>query len=253
VERIMNGTGKHGRLAISIVQLRSLTAPVLLLITAGVALGCSKGNTSATVSDPATTAMSSAPPSTGPSNLTPVRGTLTSVTDSMLTVSSANGDVRVAIAAPLDVYSSVPATLSQVKDGSFVGVTSVAQPDGSQRATEIHIFPEKLRGTGEGSYLMTQQGGTASGSRSTMTNGTVATPRMTNGTISGQPTGTLVVQYQNGTQTIAVPSDVSVTAIAPTQTRLTPGSKVVVLATRQPDSTLKASAAMLSGTSGRAK
>lgn len=262
----MSGTKIHGKPVISIFsQVRPLAAPTLLLITAGVVLGCSKGDTSAstTAADSSMTATSSASSSTpsssvGPSNLTPVRGTLTSITDTMLTVSSDSGAVRVAIAAPLDVYSRVPATFSQVTDSSFVGVTSVAQPDGSQRATEIHIFPDKLRGTGEGSYLMTQQGRAAGGSRNTMTNGTVTgsrmtngtatAPRMTNGTISGRAGGTLTVQYKGGTQTITVPSGVSVTAIAPTQTKLTPGSKVIVLATKQPDGTLKASAAMLTAT-----
>ncbi|MFN2638087.1 MAG: hypothetical protein ABR585_13775, partial [Gemmatimonadaceae bacterium] len=59
-------------------------------------------------------------------------------------VSSRNGSVTIPIAAPLTVYSRVPGKLSDVKNNSFVGVTSVAQADGSQRATEIHIFPEQL-------------------------------------------------------------------------------------------------------------
>ena len=240
---------------------RLLTPATLLLLAVAAALGCSKGGGSSSggMSAAASDSGAMAPPSTASSSLSPVRGTIASVTDSTLTVSSDSGPVKVAITAPLDVYSRVPAKLSDVKENSFVGVTSVAQADGSQRATEIHIFPDKLRGTGEGSYLMTQQAGASDGNRSTMTNGTVngsgvakgtaAAPRMTNGSISGQPGGTLTVQYKGGTQTITIPSDVSVTAIAPSQARLTPGSKVIVLATRQPDGTLKASAAMLADTS----
>ncbi len=230
---------------------------ILLLIAAGAVLGCSKGGTSSSAGMSGTPSDSSAmaAPSAAQSNLSPVRGTIASVTDSMLTVSSDSGAVKVMIAAPLQVYSRVAAKLADVKENSFVGVTSVAQPDGSQRATEIHIFPDQLRGTGEGSYLMTQQAGATGRNRSTMTNGTVtgsqmtngtaSAPRMTNGTISGQAGGTLTVQYKGGTQTITVPANVSVTAIAPTQTKLAVGSKVIVLATRQPDGTLKASAAML--------
>jgi hypothetical protein len=247
-------------------QLRPSTATTLILIAAGAVLGCSKGGTSSAggVSGNMSDSSTMAPPSsTAPSNLTPVRGTVASVTDSMLTVSSDTGTVKVAVAAPLELYSRVPAKLSDVKENSFVGVTSVAQPDGSQRATEIHIFPDQLRGTGEGSYLMNQQAGASAGSKSTMTNGTVkgsqmnngnaGAPRMTNGTISGQPGGTLTVQYTGGTQTIIVPPNVSVTAIAPTQTKLTQGSKVIVLAKKQPDGTLKASAAMLADTSAKTK
>jgi len=250
-------------------QLRPSAATTLLLVAAGAVLGCSKGGTSSsggmsgTTSDSSTMAPPSTSSSTSPSNLSPVRGTIASISDSMLTVTSDSGAVKVAVAAPLQVYTRVPAKLSDVKENSFVGVTSVAQPDGSQRATEIHIFPDQLRGTGEGSYLMKQQAGAPSGGKSTMTNGTVTgsqmtngtagAPRMTNGTISGQTGGKLTVQYNGGTQTITVPSNVSVTAIAPSQTKLTQGSKVIVLAKKQPDGTLKASAAMLADTSAKAK
>jgi hypothetical protein len=244
----------------------SLTAPALLFIAAAAAFGCSKADKSAPstrLDSASTTSASATSPSAGPTDITPVRGTVASVTDSVLTVSTASGDVRVSIAAPLDLYASAPATLSQVKESSFVGVTSVAQSDGSQRATEIHIFPEKLRGTGEGSYPMTQQGASAGGSHNTMTNGTVSSsrmtngtataPRMTNGTIDKQSGGTLTVQYKGGTQTIAIPLDVHVTEIAVSQAKLAPGAKVVVLAKKQSDGTLKASAAIMAGTGAKAK
>jgi hypothetical protein len=234
---------------------RQTAGATFLILAAGAVLGCSKGETSSSGATSGTRSDSSAmaPQSTASSELSPVRGTIASVTDSMLTVSSDSGPVRVAIVAPLDVYARVPAKLSDVKENTFVGVTSVAQPDGSQRATEIHIFPDKLRGTGEGSYLMTQQAGASGGNRSTMTNGTVTAPRMTNGSISAQSGGKLIVQYKAGTQTITVPPNVSVTAIAPSQAKLTPGSRVIVLAARQPDGTLKASAAMLADTTAKAK
>jgi hypothetical protein len=185
-----------------------------------------------------------------------------SVSDSVLTVASANGEVRVALVQPVHVYTRQPAQLSRVTEGSFVGVTSVPQPDGAQRATEIHIFPEELRGTGEGSYLMDQQGGGGE-NRSRMSNGTVGASRMTNGAASrmtngaasrmtngaagGQSGGTLTVNYNGRSQTIMIPSDVTVTAIVPTQTKLAAGEDVVALADKQPDGTLRASRVMLTG------
>ncbi|HEY3257384.1 MAG TPA: DUF5666 domain-containing protein [Gemmatimonadaceae bacterium] len=178
---------------------------------------------------------------------TAVRGTISTVTDSMLVVSTTAGDIRVALASAPEVYSRGPAELSEVKESSFVGVTSVAQADGSQRATEIHIFPEELRGTNEGSFLMRGQPG--AGSPSTMTNGTVETPRMTNGTIGATAGGKLTVNYRGGSQTITVPSTVTVTKISRTDTKLAPGSNVVVLATKRPDGTLTASRVLLA--SGR--
>lgn len=230
--------------------------PTLLLAT-GALVACSKGDTSSsstTIDSTSTTSSSTVSSSTGSSNLSPVRGTLKSISDTSLTVSTATGDVMVSISTPLDVYSRAPATLAEVTDSSFVGVTSVAQPDGSQRATEIHIFPEPLRGTGEGSYPM-QQGaggnpntmtnGTVSGSQ--MTNGTATAPQMTNGTISGKSGETLTVQYNGASRTIQIPANVLVTRIAPTQTKLTPGSNVVIIATKEPNGTLKGMAAMLVG------
>jgi hypothetical protein len=186
-----------------------------------------------------------------PTDITPVRGELVSVSDSVIVVATPKGVVHVFLNSPLHVYQRVNSDLVHVTTKSFVGVTSEKQPDGSQRASEIHIFPEDLRGTGEGSYLMTQPGARDS-SRSTMTNGTVQSapkaggpPRMTNGTIASSNGGRLTVDYHGGSQTINVPSGVPVTAIEPASTKLTPGAKVIVLAKKQPDGTMKASSVML--------
>jgi hypothetical protein len=195
----------------------------------------------------------------GPTDITPIRGSLSSVSDSSLTVSTAAGDVRVIVEPPLHVFGRVTSKLASVTPNTFVGVTSVTQPDGSQKATEIHIFPEELRGTGEGSYPMTAAGSDTSHKKSTMTNGTVSAspkagtpPRMTNGTIATKAGGALTVTYQGGSQTIAIPSDVPVMAIAPVSTKLTTGTRVVVLGKKQADGTMKASSLVLADTS-RAK
>ncbi|HEY2896666.1 MAG TPA: hypothetical protein VGJ12_05975 [Gemmatimonadaceae bacterium] len=219
--------------------------------------GCAKHDNSAATQD--STASSSSSTSTAttapdtssaaPADITPVRGSLASVSDSAITVTTSTGDVHIVVQPPLRVFGRASAKLSDVKPSSFVGVTSVAQPDGSQRATEIHIFPEELRGTGEGSYLMTPKGGAdSSQKKSTMTNGTVSAapkaggpPRMTNGTIASQNTGKITVNYRGGSQTITVPPNVSVTSLAPVSTKLSKGTRVVVLGLKQPDGTMKAS------------
>jgi hypothetical protein len=236
-----------------------LAAAATILAAIGIT-GCSRKDTYAAASDSATTAAPVPAPAstTAPaSNIVRLRGNVVAVSDTALDLSSDSGNVHVSIGGPLDVYARVPATLAQVNENSFVGVTSVKQPDGSQRATEIHIFPDKLRGTGEGSYLMQRgnRGGGGGGSPSTMTNGTVSqapadsskAPRMTNGSVTGKPGGTMTVKYQDGTQTITIPPDVSVTAISPSTTPLAPGANVSVTATKQPDGTLKASFVMLGG------
>jgi hypothetical protein len=159
--------------------------------------------------------------------------------------------VHITVGQPLKVYTREAGDLSRVTDRSFVGVTSVSQPDGSQRATEIHVFPEELRGLGEGSRPMTAQAG---GGRSTMTNGSVASSRMTNGaarmtngTSRGAAAGTMNVDYGAGSQTITVPAGVAVTVIVPTSAKLTPGTNVIVPATKQGGGGLKASLVMLAG------
>ncbi|HEY2025531.1 MAG TPA: hypothetical protein VGG78_00895 [Gemmatimonadaceae bacterium] len=172
--------------------------------------------------------------------MTPVRGTIAAVTDTALTITTATGPQQIHIVAPLRVYTRTTSDLAHVTPNAFVGITSVKQPNGSERATEIHIFPEELRGTGEGSRMMDQ----AAGSR--MTNGAVSpSSRMTNGSVSSTGGGTTyTVQYQGGTQTIEIPAGVTVTSIVPAQTKLAAGANVIVLASTGPDGRLSASTVM---------
>jgi hypothetical protein len=224
-----------------------------------VSMGCAKGDAPRSDSGPPLApapadAPSSAASATSGAAMTPIRGTIAAVSDTSLTVSTATGAQQVHLATPLHVYTRSASDLAHVAPNAFVGITSVAQPDGSQRATEIHVFPEELRGTGEGSRMMDQ---TAGGGRSTMTNGSVAPSRMTNGSVSGSrmTNGTVstsggtsyTIQYQGGTQTIVVPPGVTVTAIVPTQTKLAVGANVVVLASTGSDGRPTASSVMLSG------
>ena len=174
-----------------------------------------------------------------------------SASDSALVVATSNGNVHVVVQSPLHVFQRANSDLSHVTAKSFVGVTSVKQQDGSELATEIHIFPEELRGTGEGSYLMTPPGAKDK-SRSTMTNGTVKAspasgdaPRMTNGAVATTGAGKLTVDYHGGSQTITVPSNVPVTALAPAAAKLEAGAQVVVLAKKSADGSMTASSVVL--------
>jgi hypothetical protein len=191
------------------------------------------------------------------------------VSDSVVTLTTPSGDVRVALMSPIKVFTRAPADLSRVSDHVFIGVTSVPEPDGTQRATEIHIFPEELRGLGEGSRPMATP---SSGSGGSMTNGSVSNSRMTNGSAtmtngsasmsngsatmtngaasmkngsSGGAGRTMTVVYTGGSQTIAVPPNVSVTEIVATSTKLAPGMSVVIPAMQRPDGTLTTSRIML--------
>jgi hypothetical protein len=156
-----------------------------------------------------------------------IRGTVQSLQGQVLTVATPTGSVRVQLAEPIKVATVVQSDRTHITDGSFVGITSTTQADGSQRAVEVHVFPEAMRGTGEGSYGWDLSGG-GGGSKMTngtavsskMTNGTVATSKMTNGTATAEEGGSsLMVRYKNGTdggsQVISIPPGIPVVAIEP--------------------------------------
>jgi hypothetical protein len=190
-----------------------------------------------------------------------VKGKVQKVTNDALDVQSPKGLEHVKIKQPLTTYGRQPSDLSHVSSQSFVGVTSVKQPDGKEQAKEIHIFPPELRGAGEGSNMMDQasqsrmtNGSVASTGGSRMTNGTVSSgggSRMTNGTVQMQGGTTIVVKYQNGSQTITVPPGTEVTEIVPKQQKLEPGDTVYAATEKGPDGTLTTDKVyVISGKSG---
>lgn len=180
--------------------------------------------------------------------LKPVRGTIAAISDTSVTVTTRTGAQEVHIVAPLHVYARTASDLSHVTPNTFVGITSVKQPDGSERATEIHTFPEELRGVGEGSRMMQPPAGGGGSAR--MTNGAVSQSqsRMTNGSVTTKGGTRYTVQYAGGSQTIEVPADVKVTSILPVQTKPAIGDSVIVLAHSGADGRMSASGIMMSGT-----
>src|ERR1700742_4591302 len=81
-----------------------------------------------------------------------VRGTIESVDGETLMVKSRSGeDVKLTMAGDIRVVGIVKIALSDIKVGSFIGTTTVPGPDGGNNAVEVHVFPEDMRGTGEGS------------------------------------------------------------------------------------------------------
>ena len=81
-----------------------------------------------------------------------VRGTIEGVDGDVLAVKSRSGeDVKLHMTGDIRVVGITRISLSDIKVGSFIGTTTVPGPDGSQNAVEVHVFPEAMRGTGEGS------------------------------------------------------------------------------------------------------
>jgi len=179
-------------------------------------------------------------PSTKPEH---IRVTIQSVARDALTVATSAGSVRVRLPPSTPVTRVVRSDRAQITDGSFLGITSVTDPDGSQRAVEVHVFPEAMRGAGEGSYGWDWPGDSRS---SKMTNGTAVASRMTNGTVSARASGSsLTLEYRSdaggGSQTITIPPGIPVVALEPGQSGdLQPGVHVFVVATRSSEGVLTA-------------
>ena len=165
-------------------------------------------------------------------NAVHVRGTIEGKDHQTLDVRGRGGEtLKVKLADNAPVRTVVKASLSDVKTGSFVGITAMPQPDGTQKAVEIHIFPEAMRGTGEGHRpwdLMPN---------STMTNATIANE------VASRNGKTLVLKYKDGEKTFEVSPNVTVVTFAPaTEADLKPGEKVFsAAANKLPDGTIVAS------------
>ena len=213
-----------------------------------VAAACSSGSNAGRVDSSAGSVDSvSAPTATAGSDAVPMlRGTISSVTAATVVVKTDTGDVTVKLVQPFHVFDRQPGSTADVKENTFIGVTTVKQPNGAERATEIHVFPDELRGLGEGSRMMT---GNTAATGSRMTNGSVAGPmsssRMSNGTVASTNGGALVVRYAGGSQGVTVPANTPVTKIEPTTKQLATGDHVVMLTKRGDDGSLGASVALL--------
>jgi hypothetical protein len=161
-----------------------------------------------------------------------VRGTIESVDAAgIITVKGRDGQVmKVKLAEGAPIRAVVKMTLADIKKGSFVGITAMPQPDGSQKAVEIHIFPEAMRGTGEGHRpwdLMPN---------STMTNATVESE------VASTDGHVLMMKYKDGEKKIIVPPTAEIVTYAPaTKADLKPGEKVFVAAGKKlEDGTIEA-------------
>src|SRR5690349_9397863 len=98
-----------------------------------------------------------------------VRGTIGAVDGPVLTIKTREGsDAKVKMTDDVAVFAVVKTSLSEIKEGSYIGVTGMPQPDGTQKAIAVHIFPENQRGAAEGFRPWDAR------ANSTMTNATVA-------------------------------------------------------------------------------
>jgi hypothetical protein len=168
-----------------------------------------------------------------------VRGTIKSFSEHTLTVDTREGDtVAIKLADPVTVGTFRRIAFSDIKPGSYVAVTSMPSPEGPPHAVDLRVFPESLRGVGEGHH----EWDLAPGSM------------MTNATVSAEVNATaghdVTLSYKGGDFTVRVPPDLPVLEPAPASVAdLKPGAPVIIFATKAADGALSA-ARVTVGTNG---
>ena len=160
-----------------------------------------------------------------------VRGAIEAVDGDMLAVKSRSGeDFKLRMAGDMRVVGIVKIALDDIKVGSFIGTTTVPGPDGVPNAIEVHVFPENMRGTGEGSRPFDLR------PNSTMTNATVAESVVNNdGHI-------LTIKYKEGEKKVVVSRDTPVvTYVSADKSELKAGAKIIAFIKKLPDGSFEAS------------
>ena len=166
-----------------------------------------------------------------PPTPTRVRGTIEKVEGDVLSVKSrSGGDVKLHMTADARVVGIIKIALADIKLGSFIGTTTVPGPDGRQNAVEVHVFPEDMHGTGEGSRPYDLR------PNSTMTNATVAE------TVAGNDGQNLLIKYRDGEKKVVVGPDTPVvTYVAADRSDLKPGAKIIAFVKQIADGSFETS------------
>ena len=158
-----------------------------------------------------------------------IRGTIEKVEGDTYIVKARDGaELKLKLAANATVVALVQASPADIKQGSYIGIAGMPQADGSQKALEVHIFPEAMRGVGDGHRGWDLQ------PSSTMTNGNV---EQTAAASDGQ---LVTLKYKDGEKKVAIPAGIPIVLYVPGEvSELKPGAKIFVsAATKQPDGTL---------------
>jgi hypothetical protein len=159
-----------------------------------------------------------------------IRGTIERVEGPVYVVKNRDGaELKLTVTDNPLFVAIVKSTMADIKPGMFVGSTGMSQPDGSQKAIEVHIFPESMRGTGEGHYDWDLKPQTK------MTNANVEQ------TVAGVDGQMLSVKYKDGEKKLLVtPETAVVTYVTGNKDDLKPGTRIFVAAAKkQPDGTLQ--------------
>jgi hypothetical protein len=160
-----------------------------------------------------------------------IRGTIEAVDGPLLTIKSREGtDMKVRMTDNVAVFGVAKTSLSEIKPGSYIGVSAMPEADGTQKALAVHIFPEAQRGAAEGFRPWDLR------PNSTMTNATVAE------TVSGTDGQNILVKYKDGEKKVVVPPGTPIVAfVTGDKAELKAGAKIIIFgATKKDDGSLEA-------------
>jgi hypothetical protein len=160
-----------------------------------------------------------------------IRGTIESVDGATLMIKSREGEsLKVRMTDNVAVFGVAKTELSEIKPGSYIGVSAMPEPDGTQKALAVHIFPESQRGAAEGFRPWDLK------PNSTMTNATVAE------TVKGTDGQNILVKYKDGEKKVVVPPGTPVvTFVKGDKSEVKPGAKIIIFgAVKKDDGVLEA-------------
>ena len=160
-----------------------------------------------------------------------VRATVEKLDGNKLMVKLNSGDAAtINLPDNVRVLGVEKTTIADVKVGNYIGISSMPQTDGTQKAIHVHIFPDAMRGVAEGHFPWDNRPG------SMMTNAAVET------TVAGNDGQTLTVKYKDGEKKVVVPPDAIIVKYVPgDKAQLTPGAKIFIAgAQKQADGSLNA-------------
>jgi hypothetical protein len=161
-----------------------------------------------------------------------VRGEIAKVEGNTLSIKSRDGqNLTVKLADNARIAAMVKASLADIKEGAFIGVSAMPQADGTQKAFAIHIFMDSQRGVVADRHTPWD-----SRPGSTMTNANVAT------TVAGKEGQDLLVKYKDGEKKVIVPPGTPIARYMPgSAADLKAGAKIFIgAAQKQPDGSLTA-------------
>jgi hypothetical protein len=157
-----------------------------------------------------------------------VRGTVAAVDGRVVTVKTRQGEqAKITLSDGASLVAPKKIGLADIKPGSFIGTAAVPSTNGELQSLEVVVFPESMRGTGEGHYAWDLK------PDSTMTNANV------DAVVKEKSGRELQLSYKGGTTKVIVPPKAPIVTPVPANlSDFKPGAKVMIIASKGPDGSL---------------